>query len=145
MKLLFLLHLISTMGMFGVIWFVQVVHYPLFTRVGAEGFTAYEALHRQATFWVVAPLMLLELGTGLWLLVERPDFLGATWAGVGALLIGVNWGSTFFIQVPLHGQLDAGHQPEVIRRLVRSNWIRTVAWSLRAALMGKILWELMGS
>ena len=32
------IHLFATAGMVGLIWFVQVVHYPLFSRVGAVGF-----------------------------------------------------------------------------------------------------------
>ena len=33
-----LLQLASTLAMVGLIWFVQVVHYPLFEKVGAGGF-----------------------------------------------------------------------------------------------------------
>lgn len=29
----------------GLIWTIQVVHYPLFPRVGREGFAAYEQAH----------------------------------------------------------------------------------------------------
>ena len=35
-----------TSALFGLIWIVQVVHYPLFGRVGREGFAAYESAHR---------------------------------------------------------------------------------------------------
>ena len=50
------LHAASTLSMVGLIWFVQVVHYPLFARV-EQGFIAYEQIHQQRTTWVVAPLM----------------------------------------------------------------------------------------
>ena len=56
-------HAFATVAMTGLIWFVQVVHYPLFARVGEEGFHAYEAAHARATSRVVAPLMLGEVGT----------------------------------------------------------------------------------
>ena len=59
--LVLVVNLASTLAMTGVIWFVQVVHYPLFASVGAEGFSRYEALHATRTGWVVAPLMLCEL------------------------------------------------------------------------------------
>ena len=132
MTWLFLLHLFSTAMMTGIIWFVQIVHYPLFTEVGSPGFSHFEAQHRAKTFWVVAPLMLLELGTGLMLLFTRPVWLSSwmTWAGL--LCLAALWLSTFFIQVPLHARLDEGHQPEVIQKLVQSNWIRTAIWSLRS-------------
>jgi hypothetical protein len=138
MKLLFLAHLLATLLMTGIIWFVQVVHYPLFAQVGAAGFQAYESLHRQWTGLVVAPLMLLELGTSLALLRYPPPIPAwSLWAGAG--LVGLLWASTFFVQVPLHGQLDQGRDPTVIARLVRTNWLRTMAWSLRA---GLCLWWL---
>mgnify|MGYP006269570729 CR=1 FL=1 len=133
MEALFLWHVCFTLMMTGIIWFVQVVHYPLFLGVGADVFAAYEARHRALTFWVVAPLMLAELGSGLILLWLD----GAPWTWLGAGLIGLNWASTFFIQVPLHARLDAGYQQKYIRRLVNSNWLRTAAWSARA---GLLLW-----
>ncbi len=41
-------HLVATAAMVGLIWFVQVVHYPLFAAVGSGGFA--ECLVR--TNWV---------------------------------------------------------------------------------------------
>jgi len=134
MKLLFLAHLLVTLLMTGIIWFVQIVHYPLFARVGAADFQVYESLHRQWTGWVVAPLMLLELGTALALLWQAPEALPGWSRWMGATLVGLLWASTFFLSVPLHMRLDAGYDPEVIRRLVQTNWPRTVLWSLRGGL-----------
>jgi hypothetical protein len=140
MKLLFLLHLLVTLLMMGIIWFVQIVHYPLFARVGAADFQAYESLHRQWTGWVVAPLMLLELGTALALLWQAPAALPGWSLWAGAVMVGLLWGSTFFLSVPLHMRLDEGYDPEVVRRLVQTNWPRTVLWSLRG---GLCLWWVM--
>ena len=42
---LLLIHVAATLAMSGVIWFIQIVHYPLLTLVGAAGFTTYEAAH----------------------------------------------------------------------------------------------------
>ena len=67
-----LLHLAATLFMVGVIWFVQVVHYPLLARVGTSGFEAYEQAHTRRTGWVVAPPMLAELVTAVLLLWVRP-------------------------------------------------------------------------
>ena len=48
----------STLYMTGVIWFVQIVHYPLMARVGGAQFREYSRLHQLQTTWVVAPAML---------------------------------------------------------------------------------------
>ncbi len=138
--LVLVMQVVSTVAMFGVIWFVQVVHYPLFARVGAERFAAYSAAHGNRTTVVVAPLMLAELGSGAALLFAglRSPVVQPTEAWFGMALIGVIWASTALVQVPLHDRLRAQYTETEARRLVATNWIRTVAWSLRAALV--VLW-----
>lgn len=42
---LLITHAAATLWMTGLIWFVQVVHYPLFALVGSTGFAAYESAH----------------------------------------------------------------------------------------------------
>ncbi len=44
--ILLAVHLAATAAMTGLIWFVQVVHYPLFDLVGRAQFVGYEAAHR---------------------------------------------------------------------------------------------------
>jgi hypothetical protein len=127
------LHAAATLALVGLIWFVQVVHYPLFGRVGAEGFPQYATLHQRRTTWVVAPLMLIEAGTGLWLVVDSALPAWQPWTGL-ALLVAI-WASTACLQVPLHGRLAAGFDPRAHRALVRTNWLRTAAWTARGALV----------
>jgi hypothetical protein len=123
--------------MFGVIWVVQLVHYPLFAGVGAEGFVAYEAAHKVRITLVVFPAMTLELGTAVALLWLRPDVVPPWMVWVGLALVGVVWLSTAFVQVPLHTTLSGGFEGGAHARLVATNWIRTAAWTLRA---GLVLW-----
>ena len=86
----------ATWAMVGVIWFVQLVHYPLFAAHAGDGFRAVMAEHQRRTFRVVFPLMLTELVTSLGLPAVIPGWW--PWAGVG--LVGV-WGfSTVLVQVP---------------------------------------------
>ncbi len=141
MKLILLLHLATTLFMTGVIWFVQVVHYPLFSRVGSETFPTYESLHATLTTLVVFPAMMLELlSAGILIVSEKEDW--RLW--IGALLLGVIWISTAFVQVPKHNQLSAGFNAVVHASLVATNWIRTVAWSLRSVLLLWIVSERIG-
>lgn len=132
MKLLLLLHLAATLFMTGVIWFVQIVHYPLFNRVGNEQFVLYESAHASLTTLVVFPAMMLELFTAILLILNHNDDW-RLWAG--ALLLGAIWISTMFVQVPKHSELSAGFNAAVHASLVATNWIRTLAWSARSALM----------
>jgi hypothetical protein len=134
---LLLVQVAATLAMTGIIWFVQVVHYPLFALVGPAGFTQYEAAHATRTGWVVAPLMLAELSTSVALLDARlrPLGISAALAWVGVALVAVLWISTGLIQVPLHNQLAAGYSAGAATRLVATNWLRTAVWTARSALV----------
>lgn len=72
MMIVLLAHAATTLVMVGIIWFVQVVHYPLFGHVGKSAFAAYEMTHAHLTTWAVAPPMLIEALTGVILLWRRP-------------------------------------------------------------------------
>lgn len=137
-RLLLTAQMFATLAMFGVIWFVQVVHYPLFQQqVGAAGFRAYAAVHANRTTMVVAPLMLVELATSMALLLPslRPAVVSQPEAWVGAALVFMIWLSTALVQVPLHDRLRTAYTVEVARQLVATNWIRTAAWTARAGLV----------
>jgi hypothetical protein len=119
----------------GLIWTIQVVHYPLMAQVPREAFNDYHTRHTRRITIVVAPLMLGEVLLALALLAWRP--LGvpvwSTWAAFA--LVAVCWLSTALVQVPLHGRLSQGLDLVAARRLVATNWIRTVAWTARALLL----------
>jgi hypothetical protein len=129
----------ATWYLTGLIWIVQIVHYPLFSHADRATYPAFAEAHSRLITPVVGPLMLVELGTALWLLQDRPAALPAGWAWAGATLVGVIWLSTAFVQVPLHAQLGGGYDARVHAALVGTNWIRTVTWSIRAILMGWVL------
>jgi len=151
-RTLLLTQLLATAMMTGIIWFVQIVHYPLFLKVPAEGFVAYEQSHTIRTGFVVAPLMLVELGTATLLLVlslisgEKMSLsIGLSplslWSFGCLVLI---WASTFLIQVPLHHLLEQRPEAKAMELLVSTNWIRTILWTIRLGLLaflvsGKII------
>jgi hypothetical protein len=117
----------------GLIWIVQVVHYPLFVSVGADHFVEYESSHKVRITWVVAPGMFAELGLAVALVFALSGTaLVLAWAGL--VMLAFNWGSTFFVQVPLHARLSGGFDASAHRLLVRTNWARTACWSARGVL-----------
>jgi hypothetical protein len=54
---------------------------------------------------------------------------------LGLALVAVVWTSTALLQVPAHRKLAAGYHAGAHRRLVRTNWVRTAAWTARGALV----------
>ncbi|MGD9902570.1 MAG: hypothetical protein AB7U83_03785 [Vicinamibacterales bacterium] len=119
--------------MAGLIWFVQVVHYPLFARVGVEAFAAYHDAHTRLTTLVVAPLMVVEAGAALWLWRTPPSGVSAPLAFGSVVLVVLAWATTFMVSVPRHSALAAGFDPAVHASLVATNWIRTMTWTAHAA------------
>jgi hypothetical protein len=124
--------------MLGVIWFVQVVHYPLFAKTGRADFRSYEQRHTSLTTWVVAPPMLVEGITALLLFWFRPTGVSTWQLSIELAILAIIWLSTSLFQVPCHNVLSQGFEPVVHQRLVRTNWIRTAAWSLRGLLVGHV-------
>lgn len=140
-RLLFLAHLGSSLYMVGLIWFVQVVHYPLFDSVGKPEFPSYEQRHTALTTWVVAPPMLVEGATAVLLIWFRPTGVAVWSVWSGLALLGVSWLSTAFIQVPCHELLSKVFDRIVQQRLVSTNWLRTAAWSLHGGLVLWMAWS----
>ncbi len=130
---LLLVHGIATAYMTGLVWFVQVVHYPMFARVAADDFAAYEREHVRRTNLAVSGPMLIEAAATVGLVVAWRDRPGAWLAWVGLALLVIVWGSTVMLQVPCHRRLEKGFDRAAIDRLVQTNWWRTVAWSARSA------------
>ena len=124
---LLFVHAAMTLFMVGVIWFVQIVHYPLFQCVGEAGFAEYERQHTRGTGYVLAVPMLVEFAAAAALAWRLGG--GLAWSGFG--LLAVIWLSTWVWQVPAHRRLEQGFDDATHRRLVGTNWVRTAAWSAR--------------
>ena len=123
---------LSTVFMLGLIWFVQIVHYPLFSKVGISRSSEYQAEHQKRTSWVVGVPMLIEAVTAIWLVIEPTN--GRLLPFIGFLILIKVQLSTVILQVPAHSKLIDGYTNEKISSLVRSNWIRTVGWTARSVI-----------
>lgn len=83
-------HAGATWFMVGLIWFAQVVHYPLLAGVGPSESVAFQREHMRLTSFVVAGPMLVELGTAVALVWMS----GGSLAWSGLALVAVIWGTT---------------------------------------------------
>jgi hypothetical protein len=140
---LLLTQIASTWFMTGLIWFVQIVHYPLYDRIGEQNFCIYERNHCALTTLVVAPVMVVELFSAILLVVARPKSTGMAEVLAGLLLVGIIWISTLFIADQYHGQLSAGFNSVPYKALIAANWLRTICWSLRGVLVTYMCWKNM--
>ena len=139
LNLLLLLNFGLAAFLTGLIWTIQLVHYPSFGLVGKAEFGRFHLAHTTHMGYLVAAPMVLELGLSLWLAwAARATPLAATanWALALTVLI---WVVTFLVSVPFHNRLAAGFDYIAIDGLTRTNWLRTLAWTARMALLGAAL------
>lgn len=132
---IFLVHFTATWFMVGLIWFVQIVHYPLLGDISKYRTAAYEQTHMRLATWVFGPPMLIEMITGVLLIYRPPGYFDQFHGVAGLGLLIVVWLSTAFLQAPQHQTLAKGYDEKSHQFLLRSNWIRTILWSLRGALV----------
>lgn len=127
------LQIFSTCALFGLILTIQFVHYPSFLFISPENFKKFHNFHTQKITLIVAPLMLVEIITALMLWLMIPSNLTlANLASVFAI-----WIFTASLSVPIHNALSKAHNPKLIKKLIATNWLRTITWGLRVILLIK--------
>lgn len=132
------LNLLLAAYLAGVIWVVQVVHYPLFADVGDDAWRAYEAGHRRRITVVVLGPMVAQLVVGTLLLADAGD--AARPLAIASLaLAGGCFALTAIVFAPMHERLSAGPDRRLVRRLVTANWSRTVAWTVQAVVAARLV------
>ena len=142
MKMILLAQVGASLVMTGIIWFAQIVHYPLLDRVGTKNFLKYQGDNLRLTGWVVGPLMIIEAASALLLFWFPPLGISSTPVYANMVLLILIWLSTAFLQVPQHRILARGYDAKAHSFLIRTNWIRTGSWSARALL---VLWMVNAS
>ena len=134
-----LAHLFSTLYMTGLIWFVQIVHYPLFAMVDSQSFAPYHDAHARLTIWAVGMPMIVEVATASVLFKRRPRSSSFGLVGASSVMLAIVWASTWILQVPQHRALASGFNDTAHSFLVDSNWVRTCGWTLRSLLVMTIV------
>ena len=131
----FLVQIFCTFALTGIIWFVQIVHYPLMRKVGKGRFARYAQMHLVLTAFVVAPLMLLEAAAVLFGLLHPTPWITNDAARLGAVLLLIIWIATFALHLPSYRKLGQEFEARAYRRMLFGNWIRCYAWSFRSIIL----------
>jgi hypothetical protein len=122
------IYLAMSWALVGLIWIVQLVHYPSFQYVADSTFLDFHKHHTFSISLIVVPLMLIELSIGIWLWIQNK---GSLYTIIPLCLLCIIWVSTFSLQVPIHNNLVLGKNVELIEQLVSTNWIRTLSWTVK--------------
>ena len=126
-------HLIFTSIMTGVIWVIQIVHYPSFHFIEKELYTAFQKFHMNKISIIVIPIMLAELITGMILFLDKSS--KSPFLIISFVILVLIWLITGVFFSKAHNELIAGYQELVVNQLVAMNWIRTLLWTLRLFLL----------
>ena len=129
--LLFKINFISTSVMSGVIWVIQLLHYPSFHFINEKKYVDFQHFHMERISFIVIPVMIIELASALLLAYFFQSSLTII---LLALVLGV-WLITFIFFTNMHQKLTNGYDPTIVRRLVQINWSRTILWSFRLIIL----------
>ena len=69
-NVIFISHLTLSSIMVGLIWTIQLVHYPTFHFIDKNLYSSFQKFHMNSISLIVVPVMVLELATGVLLLPE---------------------------------------------------------------------------
>ena len=128
-----ILHLIATSVMVGVIWIIQLVHYPSFHFIELKQYTTFQRFHMSRISYVVIPAMLTELFTLILIIISMDQI--DTLVLASAILLIFIWLITAVFFSGVHQKLTLGYDQTVVDKLVKLNWGRTLLWTLRLLLI----------
>jgi len=126
--------------MVGLIWVMQVVHYPLFARVGDETYGGFQTEHMRRISQVLFIPWGLEALTTIALVVMAPTTRLRVIALIGAALFVAVTLITAGLAAPIHGRLVDGFDADEHRRLLAVNWPRTLLWTARGIVALFLVW-----
>ncbi|BBM82710.1 hypothetical protein [Candidatus Uabimicrobium amorphum] len=119
--------------LFILIWLVQLIIYPSFAYCDHEQFVMWHNRYTGLISLFVVPLMFAQVFLALCMLHNTWNYV------ILGLIVGV-WLTTFLLSVPCHNSLhNNGYDQEVIRKLVLTNWPRTIMWTM---CLGLHFWQL---
>ena len=98
-------------------------------------FPEYHNFHSMRISILAMPLMFIEMVTSIMLFYQNFSNAFHIIFFSNLIIVILIWFSTFLIQVPLHNSLSKEKDIEKLSRLVHTNWIRTILWTVRSALM----------
>ena len=128
-----IIHTIATSVMVGVIWIIQLVHYPSFHFIELNKYTTFQRFHMSRISYVVIPAMLTELFTLILIIISMDQI--DTLVLASAILLILIWLITAVFFSGVHQKLTIGYDQAIVEKLVKLNWGRTLLWTIRLLLV----------
>lgn len=125
-----LAHAIAVLLLTGIIWTIQLVHYPGFPDIEKRRWPDYHKRHKRHMPFIVLPPMLAEIGTSGWLVWTDLNALHAAFLALALF----TWVITALLFIPLHQRITFRPTERNLARLTGLNWLRTLAWTASSVL-----------
>lgn len=125
--LLFYSNLIASSSLFGLILIIHFVHYKSFKFINSENFIEFHKFHVKNISFIVIPLMIIEATSSILICYFYYSFLSL----LNLTLVFLIWMTTFLFQVPSHNILSHGKSMSEIDKLIKTNIIRVILWTLK--------------
>lgn len=139
-ELIFLVNTFASFFLTGLIWTIQLVHYPSFRFVNKSNYLEFQHHHVHSIDKIVIPLMVVEIVSSFGLFWFDGFF---SLNALGFYIVLLIWIATGLFSVPAHSKLEKGKNEEAINKLVSTNWIRTFLWTLKSGLNFYLLMRLV--
>ena len=127
------MHLALASIMVGVIWVIQLVHYPSFRFTDREKYVSFQIFHMRKISFIVMPVMVLEFLSGLLLVLYHSNY--ESLLRISFILLLIIWLVTALFFAQIHQKLSKGYDETLLRKLVSFNWIRTLLWTIRTIII----------
>ena len=127
------MHLALASIMVGVIWVIQLVHYPSFRFTDREKYVSFQIFHMRNISFIVVPVMILEFLSGLLLVLYHSNHVSLL--RISFFLLLIIWLVTALFFAQIHQKLSKGYDETLVRNLVSLNWIRTLLWTIRTIII----------
>ena len=124
-------HFISTSLMVGIIWVIQLLHYPAFHFIKEIDYVEFQHFHMQRISFIVVPVMILEFFSAFILAYYIQSDLLILCLGILIVI----WLVTFVFFTKLHQRLLNGYDKSIVDKLVQINWSRTILWTFRLIIL----------
>ncbi len=132
----FLIQIVTSFSMLGIIWFIQLIHYPLLNKI-KEGLSQYEKAHLKRAAFFIGPLLAIDLVVSIFLVSFETRSILIRLATCNLIFNIFYWIWTFLFQIQHHQKLSVGFSRLSIRKLVLHNWVRTLLWTIKCT---ALLW-----
>ena len=108
------------------------VTYPSFKLIKSSLFSEFHKSYTNKMLFVVAPVMILELISSLFLVIfDVSDNNTEIGLLISLLLV---WFLTFFVIVPIHNKLTVNYNKDLNQKLIKYNGLRTIFWIIKLIL-----------